>query len=265
LAIACGQPRSTLGSDYFWQVAFSDATLGPWNPRKRMIQTRTSTTEVSNNKLCNLTGSNETVNCVTESEAFVDESLKPHGFMVTNMGPSKLGFDNLLNTVGKEVTPQLWTEVTAPASMDRKDGLPLSTVVVRQIPRYYSMQTLLFEFMALSYAKSIDFLYLPEDKKGGKNRGYAFVNLTSAEIAVAFKETMDGHTWQHVNQQEPIQQPAAASWALVQGFAANNAKHPMAMALLISPDSLPTAAPASWDLPMPFAAGAARGPKPPGA
>merc|ERR1719433_2396357 len=40
---------------------------------------------------------------------------------------------------------------------------------------------------------------------------------------------MEGHTWQHVNPQEPIPQPAATSWALVQGFRANNAKHPMAM------------------------------------
>jgi len=226
--------------------------------------------KVRNNKFCNLTGSDATVNCFTESKVYVDEPWKPHAFMVKTIGPSKLGFDKKLNTASKKTKPSLSTEVSAPWNMDGNDILPLTTVAVRHIPRHYTMQTLLFEFMTLNFVKSIDYLNLPEDKKGGINRGYAFVNLTSAAIAAAFKETIEGHTWQHVNPQGPIQQ-AAAGWALVQGFVANNAKHPLAM--LISQDSFPTLAPGSLpkalpptsplpaapeDLPIPFGMVAAR-------
>jgi len=211
--------------------------LGPWKPRGTRIQTHGSSNESKSNEFCNLTKSDATVNCFTESNVVVDEPCKPHGFMVETNRP-KLRLDSMLNTTGNKVKPPFWAEVSAPRSMDIKRGLPLTTVAVRNIPRHYTMQTLLFEFMALKFVRSIDYLNLPEDKRGGKNRGYAFVNLASAETAVAFKETMDGHTWQHVNTRSRIQQQAAASWALVQGFVANNAMHPMAV--LITQDSFPT-------------------------
>eukprot|EP00419_Tripos_fusus_P007738 CAMPEP_0172696940 /NCGR_PEP_ID=MMETSP1074-20121228/28399_1 /TAXON_ID=2916 /ORGANISM="Ceratium fusus, Strain PA161109" /LENGTH=168 /DNA_ID=CAMNT_0013517757 /DNA_START=223 /DNA_END=729 /DNA_ORIENTATION=+ len=91
----------------------------------------------------------------------------------------------------------------------------------------------------LKFPATIDYLNLPEDKKGGLNRGYAFVNLVSHEIAVQFKETMEGHAWQHADPQGSIQQPpATTSWAFLQGFDANIQKHPVSM--LVDADS-------AWD------------------
>jgi len=131
----------------------------------------------------------------------------------------------------------------AARSTDVRETSLLTTVVVKNIPRHYTMQILFDEFIKLKFASSIDYLNLLEDKKGGKNRGYAFVNLSLPEIAVEFKQAIEGHTWQQVNPNDPIQKQASASWALVQGFEANNAKHPMSM--FVSADPIPAFASAS--------------------
>jgi len=102
-----------------------------------------------------------------------------------------------------------------------------TTVVIKNIPRYYTMDHLFQELSELGFGKSIDYMNLLEDKRGGKNRGYAFVNFLSHELALQCMESIEGHDWKRTVDGATEVQQGAASWALVQGFAANNSKHPM--------------------------------------
>jgi len=107
------------------------------------------------------------------------------------------------------------------------DDEDCTTVVIKNIPRYYTMDHLFQELSELGFGKSIDYMNLLEDKRGGKNRGYAFVNFLSHELALQCMESIEGHDWKRTVDGATEVQQGAASWALVQGFAANNSKHPM--------------------------------------
>jgi hypothetical protein len=106
-----------------------------------------------------------------------------------------------------------------------------TTLAIKNIPRYFTMDQLFQELSELSFGRAIDYMNLLEDKRGGKNRGYAFVNFLSHELALQCMESIEGHVWKRTEDAATEVQQASATWAVVQGFAANNSKHPMVAAL----------------------------------
>lgn len=108
--------------------------------------------------------------------------------------------------------------------VDEKD---CTTVVVKNIPRHYTMDHLFQELSELGLGKGVDYMNLLEDKRGGKNRGYAFVNFLSHELALQCMHAIEGHMWHRTENTSTTVQQGSASWALIQGFAANNNAHPM--------------------------------------
>jgi len=107
--------------------------------------------------------------------------------------------------------------------VDEKDR---TTVVVKSIPRHYTMGSLYQELSFLGFADDVDYMNMLEDKKGGINRGYAFVNFRSNAVALRCMGAIQGHEWRIGDCVADIPK-AAASWALVQGFLANSRKHPL--------------------------------------
>jgi len=106
--------------------------------------------------------------------------------------------------------------------VDEKDR---TTVVVRGIPRHFTLGALYQELYDIGFGDDIDYMNMLEDKKGGINRGYAFVNFVTNAKARQCMEAIQGHEWKRSGNK--IIAKGVANWALVQGFAANNKKHPM--------------------------------------
>jgi len=70
----------------------------------------------------------------------------------------------------------------------------VTTVILRNIPNKYSLQQLLQEVVDRSCATSLDFAYLPLDTSSRANKGYAFLNFSDSQSAVAFREKFDGQS-----------------------------------------------------------------------
>jgi len=99
----------------------------------------------------------------------------------------------------------------------------LTTVVVRNVPRWYALMDLVTELQKMGFEDSVDFINLREDKKRGRNRGHAFVNFDTHGIAVRFFQTLRGHVWSEKGLETSSKsvEVAVGSWAYVQGFKAN--------------------------------------------
>lgn len=69
-----------------------------------------------------------------------------------------------------------------------------TTVMLRNIPNNYNRSMLLKLMDAEGFARQYDFVYLPVDFKSRATLGYAFVNLTSHEAAVAFMKVFRGYS-----------------------------------------------------------------------
>lgn len=108
--------------------------------------------------------------------------------------------------------------------VDEKDR---TTVVIKNIPRHFTMDCLYQELCDIGFGSAIDYMNMLEDKKGGINRGYAFINFLSNDLALQCIETIQGHEWKRISDGTPEVPKGAANWALVQGVTANNKKHPM--------------------------------------
>jgi len=132
----------------------------------------------------------------------------------------------------KPVVPRVSAAQVKPIEQEKSydvlvDEKDYTTVVVKNIPRHYTLDHLFQVLSALGLGKGIDYMNLFEDKRGGKNRGYAFVNFMTNELALQCMDTIDGYVWTRPDDSTTEVQNAVASWALIQGFAANNSKHPM--------------------------------------
>jgi hypothetical protein len=92
-----------------------------------------------------------------------------------------------------------------------------TTAMVRNIPFKYTQRKLVREINSMGFLGSYDFLYLPMDPRSHANRGFAFINLISPEIAEDFYKKFHGQQLRHFCADKPI----AVLPADLQGFEEN--------------------------------------------
>ena len=99
------------------------------------------------------------------------------------------------------------------SALDRADS---TTVMLRNVP-YDARQTGVLSLLE-EEGFTFDFFYAPLDFKSRNNLGYAFINLTSSEVARDFFEAMDG---KRITSRPGWEKPLRVCWARVQGLDAN--------------------------------------------
>jgi|EP00927_Polykrikos_kofoidii_P021033 hypothetical protein len=99
---------------------------------------------------------------------------------------------------------------------------PLTTVMLRNLPNNYSSAMLLNLVDKEGFAGDYDFVYLPMDFDSHASLGYAFVNLTSTELAEKFWKAFEGFSDWAV----PSQKVCSMSWSHPhQGVAAHTERY----------------------------------------
>lgn len=98
---------------------------------------------------------------------------------------------------------------------DESDWFGVTTLVVHNIPSRYTQERLLNDWRE----PSIDFLYLPYRVKQRRAARYAFVNFTTSEEALRFRDQVDGSFLQATDHQLSVGK------AKSQGLAANVLLH----------------------------------------
>jgi len=88
------------------------------------------------------------------------------------------------------------------------------TVMVRYVPSKYTQGKLMNEFNNAGFEGAYDFFYLPLDTRNYGNRGFAFINFLSADLAEEFYSKYHGQKLRHFEATAPI----AVMPADVQGF-----------------------------------------------
>lgn len=85
---------------------------------------------------------------------------------------------------------------SAPFASASSTGVPTATtMMLRNVPRMYTQHALLCELEIITPPGSIDMLYLPYERSGTSNLGYAFVNFVRPNFAEHVRATMEGGTW----------------------------------------------------------------------
>jgi len=95
-----------------------------------------------------------------------------------------------------------------------------TTVMIRHVPSKYTQQKLMREINSAGFLGRFDFLYLPTDLRTRTNRGFAFVNFISTDVAEEFYKAFHNQHLQHYASDRVI----AVTPAVVQGFE-DNAAH----------------------------------------
>eukprot|EP00931_Biecheleriopsis_adriatica_P118161 TRINITY_DN93618_c0_g1_i1.p1 TRINITY_DN93618_c0_g1~~TRINITY_DN93618_c0_g1_i1.p1 ORF type:complete len:465 (+),score=121.63 TRINITY_DN93618_c0_g1_i1:100-1494(+) len=93
-----------------------------------------------------------------------------------------------------------------------------TTVMMQHVPTRYTQRKLMSE-INLNFLGYYDFFYLPSDPRTHMNRGFAFINLTSPEIAELFYQTFHRKTLNHFS--SSVEEPITVVPASIQGFVAN--------------------------------------------
>lgn len=97
----------------------------------------------------------------------------------------------------------------------------ITTLMVQNLPRHLSQREFLAELDSRGFAGLYDFCHLPMSFDTGRNKGFAFVNLVSVNVAHAFQEALhECYSWGT----EPLEKALRVVPAEVQGFKANAAK-----------------------------------------
>lgn len=99
------------------------------------------------------------------------------GEAMSDAGSSQEGLDAAFLQMAAGTAPPLVASMPAPAEM------PLTTLVVRNIPGMYTQEMLMQEWPNLG---TYDFLYLPYNTVLKRNLSYAFINFTLEEDALRF-------------------------------------------------------------------------------
>mmetsp|Transcript_77468 Transcript_77468/g.134229 ORF Transcript_77468/g.134229 Transcript_77468/m.134229 type:complete len:325 (-) Transcript_77468:50-1024(-) len=90
------------------------------------------------------------------------------------------------------------------------------TVMVRYVPSKYTQGKLMNEFNNAGFEGAYDFFYLPLDTRNYGNRGFAFINFLSAELAELFYSKYHGQKLKHFENE--VTRDIAVMPADVQGF-----------------------------------------------
>jgi len=94
---------------------------------------------------------------------------------------------------------------------------PVTTLMVRNLPRRFTSRDLLVELELYARAGMFDYVYVPWDRKGSNNVGYAFVNFVHAAHAAETQRRMHEQPWRTGSRARLVKvQPAH-----VQGLAEN--------------------------------------------
>jgi RNA recognition motif 2/RNA recognition motif. (a.k.a. RRM, RBD, or RNP domain) len=96
-----------------------------------------------------------------------------------------------------------------------------TTIMLRHIPNKYSQPCLLRAIDQKGFKGAYDFFYLPADFRNAANVGYAFINLRSHEIALAFIDAFTGYRLPALRSSKVCD----VSWARIQGIDANVAHY----------------------------------------
>jgi RNA recognition motif-containing protein len=91
--------------------------------------------------------------------------------------------------------------------------------MLRNVPQRYTEKGLMMEFNRSGYVGKYDFFFLPVNERAGRNRGFAFVNFSDAEVAQRFYDQYHGNFLR--NFMEEGKAPLLILPADVQGFEAN--------------------------------------------
>lgn len=100
----------------------------------------------------------------------------------------------------------------------KKDGQPITTVMIRNIPNKCSQRELIAELESVGFQGCFDFLYIPLDLGTMSNVGYAFVNFTHPAHAARCMEVLPQH---HFRRQRKMGKGVAVCAAHMQGLEAN--------------------------------------------
>lgn len=90
------------------------------------------------------------------------------------------------------------------------------TVMVRYIPSKYSQNKLMNEINRAGFEGTYDFFYVPLDNRNYGNRGFAFINFLSAQLAEEFYNKYHGKKFKHFEKE--VTRDIAVMPADVQGF-----------------------------------------------
>jgi len=101
---------------------------------------------------------------------------------------------------------------------NRKEGKPVTTVMIRNIPNRCGQNDLIAELSCVGLAGSFDFLYIPLDLGTKANVGYAFVNFIAPTYASQCMERLPDHQFQ---KQRTLGKRVQVSPAHMQGLEAN--------------------------------------------
>lgn len=74
-------------------------------------------------------------------------------------------------------------------------GMPITTLMLRNIPNKYSQNSLMQEINDLDFSGTYDFFYLPMDIHNRSNVGYAFINFLCSVEAQQFRGKFQGHAF----------------------------------------------------------------------
>lgn len=75
-------------------------------------------------------------------------------------------------------------------------GIPVTTLMLRNIPNKYTQNSLMQEITKLGFEGSFDFFYLPMDIHNRSNVGYAFINFVTSEEAERFRVIFAGREFE---------------------------------------------------------------------
>jgi len=100
----------------------------------------------------------------------------------------------------------------------KKEGQPITTVMIRNIPNKCSQRELIAELESVGFQGCFDFLYIPLDLGTMANVGYAFLNFTHPSHAARCMEVLPKH---HFRRQCKVGKAVAVCAAHMQGLEAN--------------------------------------------
>lgn len=105
----------------------------------------------------------------------------------------------------------------AHASACFANGVPITTMMLRNIPNKYTQNSLLKEINEHGFAGTYDFFYLPMDVHNRSNVGYAFINFENPAEAERFHTSFANHRFRRFHSRKI----GSVCVAHVQGLNAN--------------------------------------------